>query len=129
MDVTGPSGSTQSLASDVLWEAHGNVTVPSDRFWTNFIGTIFTPYGKTTTNFTFNTMYGQVLSAGPASLAGGIVRAPSNLLANPNLLLKGTDATVITGGTINVPISVTNIAAAGSGAIDYSLNVLPMSGS
>lgn len=131
MAVTGPAGSTtQSLASDVLWEVHGNAALPSNTFWTNFIGTVFAPYGNVSTNWEFNSMYGQILSAGPISLGGGTtIRAPSNLLSSASLLLKGTDTTIITGGTVNVPVSVSNIAASGTGAIGYSLNVVPFAGS
>ncbi|WP_442483015.1 hypothetical protein [Aeoliella sp. SH292] len=72
--------SIQQLASDVLFEVHGEAIVETGGIG-SFFGTLFTPFGDATLRG--RDFYGSVISGGAVNLEGYIVHYPSNTLAVP----------------------------------------------
>jgi len=80
LDVSsGLDASTRSLAANVLFESHGNVSI--GRLFDEFFGTVFAPNGTVVGDTLYH--YGSIIAGGPVTGAFYIEHIPSALLAVP----------------------------------------------
>jgi hypothetical protein len=75
----GLDASTRSLAANVLFESHGNVSI--GRLFDEFFGTVFAPYGTVEGDTQYH--YGSIVAGGPVTGAFYIEHIPSALFAVP----------------------------------------------
>ncbi len=126
--LNGQSSGTSSLASSVLWETGGNFNLAGVSI-SDLYGTVFTPSGSVSLGS--GQMNGSIMSSGPVNVTTyqTVTKAAYNWSNLPVLLLAGSNATVITGGTANLAASVTNMAVSGASSLNYSLAGAVSSGS
>ena len=123
--LNGQSSGTSSLASSVLFQTGGNFNLNSPLY--EFYGSVFAPSGSVSLNG--NQMDGSIMSSGSVSATIYLTRQPYNWSNLPVLSIATTSATVITGGTADLGVSLTNLGISGGGAVNYALAATVSSGS
>ena len=111
--LNGQSSGTSSLASLVLFQTGGNFNLAGLDLY-EFYGTVFAPSGSV--SLSVGQMDGSIMSSGSVSATTYLTKAQYSYW--PVLSLATSNAKVITGGTANLGVSLTNIA---SSTVNYAL--------
>ena len=124
--LNGQSSGTSSLASSVLFQTGGNFNLDGSDLY-EFYGTVFAPSGSV--SLSIGQMDGSIMSSGSISATTYLTRSQYNWSNLPVLSIATTSATVITGGTANLGVSLTNLGISGGSAANYALAATVSSGS
>jgi hypothetical protein len=106
-----------ALASSILFASNQNISISTGSI-NSFAGTLFAPNGSVDMNM--GTWYGSIMAGGAVNSEGYLVKQSYNFENAALASIAAAPNSIIVGGSKAISASLTNLAPAGGGTLNYT---------